>query len=520
VGLEIGQALQLVATLELELTMRASWADEADDWYRGNHRLRFASDEFRDYFAQRYHGFADNWVTVVADAPVERMTVTGFQLDGKPDDAAWDVWQRNNLDCDSQLGFLASVLAGRSFVLVWGDPDDPDTPCVTFEDSGQAIVGYYPGSRYRRRAALKRWQDGNRMYCTLYTADELWRFERPLSRVEKPFNLAQFDEEAEQWLPRDPYDLNEPNPQPNPMGLVPMVEIANRPMLAREPVSDVQTIIPLQHSINLLWAHLFTASDFAALAQRFVIGAETPKVPVYADDGITQVGTKAVSLEEYKRARLLWIQDEGATAGSWPAANLQIFSDVIETAIGHVAAQSRTPQHYLIGKMSNVGSDTLLAAEAGLTKRVGEKLLWSGASLREVMRLVALAQGDQKRADAYRSGKVLWADTESRSQAQLVASLVQLKSIGWPFEDLARRFGLTQEEVEQLVKMRDKEQQNDPLLAMLGTKELGTSGLVGRGGDPSLLEGGAPSPPPAVPPPAVPAPAPQATSAPGARSKP
>jgi hypothetical protein len=492
-GLTIGQALGLVDVLELELNMRASWADRADDYYRGRHPLRFASEEFAKYFKDRYHDFADNWVPVVADAPVERLAVTGFQLDGKPDDEAWRVWQVNNLDCDSQLGFLASVLAAHSYVLVWGDPGDETTPCVTFEDSGQAIVGYYPGSRYKRRAALKRWQDGERMYCTLYTADELWKFERPLVRVEKPQMLAEFDELANKWLPRDTPD--EPNPQPNPMGLVPMVELPNRPMLAREPLSDVATVIPLQHSINLLWAHLFTASDFAALEQRYVIGAETPKLPVYDEDGVTVIGHKAVSLEEFKRARLLWIPDENAKAGSWPAAQLDVFSSVIETAIGHLAAQTRTPQHYLIGKMSNVGSDTLLAAEAGLVKRVQEKQLWFGAGLREAQRLVALAQGDQKRADAYRSGLVLWADTESRSQAQLVSSLVQLKSIGWPFEDLARMFGKTQAEVEQLVKMREKEQQQDPLLSMLGTKELGTGGLVGRGGDPALLgDAGVPVP--------------------------
>jgi hypothetical protein len=496
-GLEIGQALALVATLEMELNNRAAWADQADDYYRGNHNLRFASDEFREYFAKRYRGFADNWVTVVADAPVERMTVTGFQLDGKADDEAWRVWLLNQLDCDSQLGFTASVLAGRSYVLVWGDPSDPATPCVTFEDSGQAIVGYYPGSRYRRRAALKRWQDGELMYCTLYTADELWKFERPLSRVEKPQMMAQFDVQADEWLPRDPSSLNEPNPQPNPMGLVPMVELPNRPMLAREPVSDVETVIPLQHAVNLLWAQLFTASDFAALPQRYILGGEAPKEPVYDESG-KKIGEKPFDMKKLNLERIFWAQGEGVSAGSWPAANLAVYSDVIETAIGHIAAQSRTPQHYLIGKMSNVGSDTLLAAEAGLVKRVNEKELWSGAALREVMRLVALAQGDEKRAQAYRSGRVLWADTESRSQAQLVASLVQLKSIGWPFEDLARRYGLSQSEVEQLLKMREAEAAQDPMLAMLGTKEIGNAGLTGTGGDPTLLndDSGLPDPTP------------------------
>lgn len=511
----MGQALQLVATLELELNIRATWADEADDYYRGRHPLRFASDEFRDYFAKRYRDFADNWVPVVADAPVERLTVTGFQLDGVADKAAWKIWERNNLECDSQLGFLASVLAAHSYVLVWGDPDDATTPCVTFEDSGQAIVGYYPGSRYKRRAALKRWQDGWKMYATLYTADEVWKFERALERIEKPAMLAVFDEQADEWLPRDTPD--EPNPQRNPMGLVPMVELPNRPMLAREPLSDVATVIPLQHAVNMLWAELFTAADFAALPQRYILGGEAPTQPVLDEDG-KKVGVKPFDVGQLNLERIFWAQGEGVTAGSWPAAQLSVYSDVIETAIGHLAAQTRTPQHYLIGKMSNVGSDTLLAAEAGLVKRVNEKQLWFGAALRETMRLVALAQGDEGRADAYRSGKVLWADTESRSQAQLVASLVQLKSIGWPFEDLARRYGLTQEEVEELVKMRDEEQQNDPLLAMLGTKELGAAGLTGRQGDPSLIDGipGGPQPPapPAPAPAPVPAPVPGKTRGP------
>jgi len=30
-------------------------------------------------------------------------------------------------------------------MLVWGDPDDEETPCVTFEDASSAIVVYEPG---------------------------------------------------------------------------------------------------------------------------------------------------------------------------------------------------------------------------------------------------------------------------------------------------------------------------------------------------------------------------------------
>lgn len=466
-GLTLGQAQALVATLENELTNRLSWIERADDYYRGRHPLRFASDEFREYFAKRYKGFADNWVPVVADSPVERLTVVGFKpYDTEPasDKESWRVWQTNDLDADSQLGFLAAVNAGRSYALVWGDPDDDTTPCVTFEDASQAVVGYVPGSRYRRKAALKRWQDGYHMFATLYTADELWKFKRPLSRNTKSAPMAQFDEQADEWLPRD--TPNEPNPQVNPMGMVPMVELPNRPMLAGDPVSDVAPVIPLQDAVNLLWSQLFTASDFAALPQRYILGAEAPTVPIFDSSG-KKVGEEPVDLKDLNLRRLFWVDGEGATAGSWPAANLAIYTDVIETAIGHLAAQTRTPQHYLIGKMANLSSDALIAAEAGLIQRTKEKQLWFGQAIREVFRLVALAQGNESKAKSCRAGQVLWADTESRSQAQLTASLVALKSIGWPFEDLAQRYGLTPTQVADLMAMRAREAELDPMLSIM-----------------------------------------------------
>ena len=70
-------------------------------------------------------GILDIW-------PVERLTVTGFLADGETqaDKDLWRVWQVNGLDADSQLGFLGAVTGARCFVLVWGDPDDPDMPVL------------------------------------------------------------------------------------------------------------------------------------------------------------------------------------------------------------------------------------------------------------------------------------------------------------------------------------------------------------------------------------------------------
>lgn len=462
------QARRLVDVLATELTSRSGAVLRHDRYYRGEHPLRFASDEFRKYCADRYAGFSDNWVQPVADSPVERLTVTGVMVPGetKADQDLWGVWQRNGLDADSQLGFLGAGNAARAFVLVWGDPGDPDTPCVTFEDASTAIVQYEPGSRRRRRAALKLWQDGFREFATLYLPGEVWKFERPLSAGEKKSpQMAEADAVVDSWTPRE--TGNEPNPQPNPMGVVPMVELPNRPLLASDPVSDVAGVIAMQDAINLLWAMLFTNADYASLTQRIVTGAEVPKVPILDANG-QKVGERPIDLKKFVTERILWLENPNAKVDSWPAAQLTAYTEVIEVCVGHIAAQTRTPQHYLIGRMANLSGDALIAAETGLVKRVEEKQLWFGQALREVFQLVCLARGETGKARSLSAGSVLWKDPQSRNLAQLTDSLLKLKQIGFPFEWLAIRFGLTPTEVATLMDMRAREAEQDPVAAILG----------------------------------------------------
>lgn len=478
----LGQALELVGLLESELIRRRGEIDRHNDYYRGRHPLKFASQEFAKFHGERYRDFSDNWVQVVGDSPIERMAVTGFKAAGEleADKDLWEVWQVNGLDADSQLGFLGSVLSARCFVLVWGDPDDPDMPVVTFEDAGQCIVAYEPGSRRHRRAALKRWQDGNGDFATLYLPDEVWKFTRPLARQDKSPQMADVDEAMKLWVPPgeerrrsawEPRELgDEPNPQPNPMGTVPMVELPNKPMLVDEPISDVAGVVAMQDAINLIWAQLLTASDAASFPQRVIMGAERPMIPKLNAAGEI-VGKQPVDLDKFQVDRVAWITGKDARISEWSAANLAMYTEIIEVAVGHLAAQTRTPQHYLIGKMANLAEGALLAAETGLVKRVDEKKLWSGQGLREVARLIALARDEKAKARAMRAGSVLWADSESRSHAQLADALSKLKDIGFPFAWLALRYGLTPTEVADVVAMREKEMELDPVAAasrMLG----------------------------------------------------
>lgn len=476
------EARRLVGLLEDELLNRRPSILRHNDYYRGRQALKFASDEFRKFHGERYKDFSDNWVQVVSDSPVERLTVNGFMPAGatEADDESWRVWQANGLDADSQLGFLGAINSARSFVLVWGSPDDEETPEVTFEDASTCIVAYAPGSRRKRRAALKRWDDGDTAYAILFLPSEVWKFERPLMLPDgKSPQMHDVDEEMNKWAPRD-MGL-EPNPQPNPMGVVPVVELPNRPMLADEPMSDITGVIAMQDAVNLLWAQLFTASDYASFPQRIVLGAERPVVPVLDKDG-NVIGERPVDMDRFAIDRVAWITGEDAKIDEWSAANLNHYTDVIEVAVGHIAAQTRTPQHYLIGKMANLSGDALLAAETGLVKRVEEKQLWFGQALREMFRLIALAQGNDTKAKSISGGRVLWANAESRSDAQTADALTKLRTIGFPFEWIALQYGLTPTEVTDMLAMRDREMQADPMGAFTDLMTRGSeNGAVDSG---------------------------------------
>lgn len=425
--------------------------------YTGEFRLQFASDDFREFFANRYRQFSDNWCGIVADAPHERLEVTGIRLKGqeKGDSGLFDIWRDNDADALSDLAFLEAIIAKRAFALVWADEDDK--PRITWEHPSQAIVSYDPETR-TRKAGAKVWADDDFEYATLYLPDEIWKFKR--DRVQSTLILPSYMLDGN-WVTRDEEMI------PNPLGKVPLVEMANRPRLMGEPTSDIAGTLAMQHAINLLWAQLFAVSDEATIGQRVVLGAEAPMVPILDASG-NVVGEKPVDLKKLRRDNILWVTDPTAKAFEWQAANLKPFTDIIEIAVGHIAAQTRTPAHYLLigGTIANVSGDAMKALETGLVKRTEEKTQHFGRAIRDVFELVALAESDTGKAESVRGGVVLWKDVENRSDAQRADALSKMKEMGYPLRYILERDGLPPAEIERVMAMVADEAL-DPIAATL-----------------------------------------------------
>lgn len=447
--------------------------DTLEKAYRGDFSLKFASKDFDEFHADRYKNYADNWCGIVADAPHERLEPIGIRLKGEKedDDELMEAWTRNDADALGDLAILDAIIAKRSFALVWGTEDDEAQ--ITWEHPSQAIVDYDPETR-ARRAGAKVWADDDREYATLYLPDEVWKFER--NRVQTSLHLS---EQARatltgDWTPRGEGRI------PNPLGKVPLVELANRPRLLGEPLSDIAGTLATQHAINLLWAELFAVADEATIGQRLIIGAAQPVMPILDEQGEV-VGEKPIDLRKWRRDRTGWIEDPTAKAHEWKPAALDPFTAVIEIMIGHIAAQTRTPAHYLLigGTMANVSADAMKALETGLVKRTEEKTQHFGRALRDVFELVALVEQNEAKAKAVRGGKVLWKDVENRSDAQVSDAALKDAQIGLPLQYiLENRYNLSPAEIERVMGMV-RENQADPVTQAL-INELG-NGNTGTG---------------------------------------
>jgi hypothetical protein len=108
--------------------------------------------------------------------------------------------------------------------------------------------------------------------------------------------------------------------------------------------------------------------------------------------------------------------------------------------IQHLAAQTNTPPHYLLGSMVNISGDALAAAESGLVSKVEGKKDPIGEGHEDAMRLAFLSMGDTERAGAD-NAETLWAPSERRSFAQVVDGAVKLAQIGFPPETVMEELG-------------------------------------------------------------------------------
>lgn len=453
--------------LENELSYRMPLVELYEDYFEGRHRLNFVTSKYRETFAQMLAGIADNWIPLIISAQVERLRVQGFLFgeDRKSDDEAQRIWRANDMGTDAPLAFTEAAKHGEAYLLVW--PDRPiqrpgifgrffqrrseGLPRITIEHPGQVVVRREPGDRRRRAAALKRWQeDDGTLMATLYLPEETHRFQRK--------------KDTGSWEARDGVAPS----SPNPLGVVPMVPLVNDPhaMPCKPPTAltlkphgvpsdasigygraEQADAISTVDQINKLLCDMIVASEVAAYRQRWATGLD---IEPDEESGESQ--------EPFKAAvdRLWYTPNENARFGDFEASNLENYTKAIEQRIQSLAARTRTPPHYLLGRVVNASGDALKAAETGLASKVKGRQPPAASGLVEAIQ-IAFAWMENDRADE--PGQVSWGHAESRSESEFVDSLVKKLSIGVPMEQLWEDAGYSPEQIKRFKRMLEEQAQ-------------------------------------------------------------
>lgn len=431
-----------VTQLERQLGARKPLVDLYESYYAGRFRLNFASSPFREAFGQMLAAVSDNWMPLVVQAPVERLTVQGIRLgQGKrADKQGWEIWQRNYLDHDSRLLFLEAGKHGEAYLLVWWDQDTADVRArITVEHPSQMIVARKAGDRRRRVAALKKWQeDDGTLMATLYLPDTIHRFQY----FKAPKTPG--------WKPRARVEHSEDNP----LGVVPVIPVVSDPQMmpALPPTgmlgapqasiglgrSDLVDVISTQDQLNKILCDLMVASEYAAFRQRWVTGVELED----DKDGLE------ISID-----RLLHVGAPDARFGDFDATDLGNYIKAYESRLQSLAARSRTPPHYLLGHSGSFPSgESLKSAETGLVKRTDDKKTSYGESIEEADRLALQIETGKVRPRA-EGAECDWAHSESRSEAEFADSLVKKLAIGVPFQQLWADWGYSPQQIDQFKVM-------------------------------------------------------------------
>jgi hypothetical protein len=396
-------------------------------YYDGAHKQSFSTEGYRQEFDGFLKAIVDNWMPIVVDAVQERMAVTGFRFgEDEGDKDARDIWQVNSMDTESELLHTAALIGGTASALVWVDETriGDDFPLITIEDPTQMYVAVGAnGRRLQRVAAIKVW-------CDEWTAEDR-------ANVYLPDALYKIIKVNDKWQPFEKYVYA------NPLGVVPVVPFYNRAtMKAGSCRSELQDVTATQDQINKILCDAMVASEFSAFAQRWVTGMEIEK------DG----EGKPINPFESGADRLFAAENDLAKFGQFDSTDLTNYVKFMENRIQSIASRSRTPAHYLLGSQGSFPSgESLKATETGLVQKIKQRCRHYGESWEEVMRLAFAVAGDEAKA-GYFNAEVMWADVESRTEAEHVDALVKLRTLDVPLRQLWEDAGYSPAEIERFLE--------------------------------------------------------------------
>lgn len=420
-----------MSRLTYRLMDRQGRYDWLEAYAEGNHPLPDGDERYVKALKSMQAKARTNYIGMITTAPVERMKIKDFLVDGEPSEdlAAW--WAENTGDLQAQIVLNTCAALGNNFVKVVKSEETPFSrglPKFISMDPRTTITEEDPADPLRTLAGLEMWVDSvdNKIYSILHLEDLTYEFEGPgmqdCGNLDRP-GLTQ------RLLNFAGPGFNLVNTYPTPYGVVPIVRFDWRPSYKGISKAQAEDVIDVQNRINSTILDRMVISRSQAYKQRWAKGITLPK----AKNGQAKPPFDPGS-------DMLWVtESKEAEFGEFKEADIRQILEAIRDDVADMAAITKTPAHYLMGKMANVSGSTLDQAEAGMISQTKQRMTSTAAGFVKTAKLTFLYLGKPDLAKAH--VEVCWYDPAYHSQAEMADALNKHVSAGIPLEIAAAKFG-------------------------------------------------------------------------------
>lgn len=488
-GPEVGSPAWYLETLSAELDVRRVLVNLYEDYYEGRHSLAFVPSRLRAAMGAMLASVGDNYMPLVVQSAVERISVQGFSLAGSDDVAgdrdAWEIWAGSDLvEHEAQL-WTEACKHGEAYLLVWaGEGDGPAR--ITLEHPGQMAVARHAEDRNRVVAALKRWRtDWGDEFATLYMPGRVYRYRRARARdVAEVLSLGGVDGG---WEPRELDGVPAESSMPASVG-VPVVPVVNEPTMLPSRTgtalqswphlippaahiglgrSDMADMIGTQDSLNGTLVDAHSVSRYQGFALRYAIGVEVPRdaagnqVPLDTSPG-------ALLMLDYDKD-----VDPEPKIGQLQSSNLGQCIDLVVQRVQSLSSRARVPVHYLLsGRVALPSGESLRAAEAGLVSKVAAKHRPFGGAASRAVRIGFAWQGDSRAGLRFQTQ---WAPHEYRTESEHADAVVKrVAGLGVPREQGWRDADYSPDDISRMREMRKAELLEAATQQVLAARDFGS----------------------------------------------
>jgi hypothetical protein len=400
------------------------------DYLRGDHRLSFASSEYRKAFAALLKGLHVNICPAVVGALTDRLKVSGFTArdNEAAGQAAWDLWEDSRMAAIHNRIHREAIALGDAYMLVWPDQSGR---VRFYPHSGLTMVHDHDAEEPEViTKAAKLWKDGKRYRLNLYYPDRIEKYQTARdSTLTTALEAKQFESMDE--------DVD------NPYGRVPVFHFPFDSDTHAHGNAELRDIVPIQDALNKTMHDMIVAGEFAAFPQRVLIGVEA----AVHDDG------SPASSFQAGLTRVMTLANPEAKASSFPAADLEKYQAVKAGFYQDIAVVKGIPMHYFHMGGDFPSGESLKTAEARLVKRVEDTQVDFGDTWSDLMAFALVV--DRRGQDMQL--QTVWDDPASRNERSEADTALIKKEIGVSEKQLLKELGYTPDEITEMEIDRETE---------------------------------------------------------------